>query len=189
MNADNLNAKERILRAAMALLEETDNVEDITVRDIADRANVGIGSINYHFRSKDFLLNEAVGQLMGDQAARWHQSVDDQDPDAVERLKMLLKDTANVAFRYPKLSHIAISHALLQGNMEPVQLILPLLREIIGKSKDEVEIRLIAFQLITVTQVTFLRADAFRLYSGVNIFDEKQRNNMVDLLVDRAVNL
>jgi AcrR family transcriptional regulator len=187
MAANDTQAKQRILTATMGLLQEMENVEDITVRQLAERAQVGIGSINYHFRSKDVLLNEAVGQLMGDQAARWYQTMNGSDMGAAERLKMLLKDTASIAFRYPKLSRISISHAMLQGNMEPEQLILPLLRAIFGKSKDELEIRLIAFQLIIATQMIFLRADAFRLYAGVNIFDEEQRNNMIELLVDNLV--
>jgi AcrR family transcriptional regulator len=185
---NDLNAKGRILKAIMELLQETENLEDITVRDIALRAQVGVGSINYHFRSKDNLMNEAVGQLIGDQASGWYQSHESTGIDPVERLKMLLKDTSNIAFRYPKLSRIAISHSLLEGHMEPALLILPLLREIFGDAKDEVEIRQFAFQLIVSTQVMFLRAEEFRLYMGVNIFDQNQRDKYTEILVDNLVN-
>ena len=184
MSDNPLNAKERILQAAIELLAE---FETITVRQIAERAEVGIGSINYHFQSKDNLLNEAVGRMMGDQAARWYEPLEEAEGDPVNRLKMLLKDTSNIAFRHAKLSRIAISHALLQGNMEPAQLILPILRDIYGNTKDERELRLIAFQLITTTQVIFLRASAFRLYAGINVFDEKQRNESIETLVDNLI--
>lgn len=187
MNKEELGAKERILQTTMALIGEVEQVETITTRQIADRAQVGIGSINYHFQSKDNLLNEAVGQLMGDQASKWYESYDQDQVDPVSRLKMLLIDTANVAFQHEKLSRITISNALLEGNMEPAQLILPILRDIFSGSKEEVELRLIAFQLITAMQVMFLRAAAFRLYSGIDIYDEEQRNRAIEIIVNNAI--
>ena len=102
---------------------------------------------------------------------------------------MLLIETADVAFHHEKLARIAVSHALLEGNMEPAQLILPILRDIYGGSKDEVELRLIAFQLITTTQVIFLRAPAFRLYSGIDIFDEEQRNKSIETIVENLISI
>ena len=189
MEDKGLEAKERILQTTMAMLNETEDVDTITMRQIAERAQVGIGLINYHFQSKDNLFNEAVGRLMGDQAARWYEPFDKDEVDPLGRLKMLLIDTANIAFRYEKLSHITVSHALLQGNMEPAQLILPLLREIFGGSKDETELRLIAFQLITTTQVIFLRAPAFRLYSGIDIYDEEQRSRSLEIIVENTISI
>jgi AcrR family transcriptional regulator len=187
MTLDDLGAKESILQTTMAMINEVEDVDTITMRQIAERAQVGIGSINYHFRSKDNLLNEAVGRLMGDQASRWYAPYDKDKTDPVSRLKMLLIDTANVAFRHEKLSRIAVSHALLEGNMEPPQLILPILRDIYGGTKDEVELRLIAFQLITTTQVIFLRAADFRLYSGIDIYDEEQRNLSLESIVENII--
>ena len=59
-----MTAKDRIFQAAVDLLNEETNPDDITVRRIAERAGVGIGAVNYHFQSKDNLLNQAVGALM-----------------------------------------------------------------------------------------------------------------------------
>jgi AcrR family transcriptional regulator len=189
MDEKGLEAKERILQRTMEMLNGVEDVDTITMRQIAERAQVGIGLINYHFQSKDNLFNEAVGRLMGDQAARWYEPFDREEVDPVSRLKMLLIETANIAFRYEKLSHITVSHALLQGNMEPAQLILPLLRDIFGGTKDETELRLIAFQLITTMQVIFLRASAFRLYSGIDIYDEVQRNRSIETIVANIISI
>jgi AcrR family transcriptional regulator len=175
------------MQAVIDLLTEINDSETITVRQIADRAGVGIGSINYHFQSKENLLNEAVSKMIGDQAARWYEPLNETAGDPVERLKMLLIETANTAYRYEKISRIAISHALLKGGMEPAQLILPILREIHGKKKEESELRLIAFQLITASQVLFLRDSAFHLYSGINIFDELQRKYAIEKLVENLI--
>ncbi len=189
MTEEKLEAKERILQTTMAMISEVEQVETITTRQIAERAQVGIGSINYHFQSKDNLLNEAVSRLMGDQASRWYEPYDKDEFDPLTRLKMLLIDTANVAFQHEKLSRITISHALLEGNMEPAQLILPILRDIFSGSKEEVELRLIGFQLITSMQVMFLRAAAFRLYSGIDIYDEEQRNHSIEIIIKNAISI
>ncbi len=125
--------------------------------------------------------------MIGDQAAIWYEPIEEAERNPVKRLKMLLIDTSNIAFRYEKLSRIAISHALTKGNMEPAQLILPILREIYRKTKEESELRLIAFQLITTTQALFLRGSAFGLYAGINVFDEKQRNEVIETLVENLI--
>jgi len=73
MHVNDFETKERLIQTTIDLLEDVDEVNDITVRQIAERAGVGIGSINYHFQSKDNLLNEAVMQVVGDVAASWYQ--------------------------------------------------------------------------------------------------------------------
>ena len=58
------DARERIISSAIEILYEVSDIEKITVRQIAERANVGIGTINYHFNSKDNLLSFAIGEVM-----------------------------------------------------------------------------------------------------------------------------
>lgn len=176
--------KERILAATAALLAEVDDPERITIRQIADRAGVGIGLINYHFQNKDNLLNEAVIGIVGDVAASWYESSGHPDLDPVTRLRNLLKESARVVIQYPKFGRISIQYDLLQGEMQTPTLILPLLREIFGPAKSETELRLIAFQIITFTQVAFLRAGRFRQFSGIDLFNDSQRDSAIDMVLD-----
>ena len=71
MTEEELEARQKILNATCDLLREGVKTQSITVRRIAERAGVGIGLINYHFQSRDKLLNEAVNSLMGEQANLW----------------------------------------------------------------------------------------------------------------------
>jgi len=50
----------RLLKAAQTLLRERDYA-DITARDLVAASNTNLGSIGYHFGSKEALLNEAIG--------------------------------------------------------------------------------------------------------------------------------
>lgn len=183
MTIEELDPKARILQAAIELLNEQDP-ESITMRKIAERAGVGIGLINYHFQSKDRLLNEAVGGSMVEASSRWLNANEDEYPDPVLRLKNMLKETSSIGARFPSLVKIAVSYELQHGTFAVPQLIVPILREIFGTTKKEKELRILAFQLVTAMQVAAVRTEAFIAYAGIDLFNEDQRNKMIDLLVD-----
>ena len=182
------DAKARLLQATIEILNEEDDPARITVRQIAERAGVALGSINYYFQSKDNLLYEAVSHLMTSEATRWF-APDAQDAtlDPVTRLKQLLKETSRIGIRYPKLMRIMVEYDLQHGEMTVPLMLMPLLHEISGGRRSEFELRLIALQLITTLQVMFLRAPTFRLYAGIDVLDDTQRDRGIDLLVDLAL--
>ncbi len=180
-------AKERILAATVALLNEEPVPDKITVRQIADRANVSIGAINYYFQSKEKLLSEAVGRIVGNEAARWYQPFLHPEVDALTRLRHLFKESARIIARYPKFVDLAISHALWHDEFNVPMLTVPLLREILGPDRTEVELRVLAFELLVSLQVAIVRAEAFQRYSGIDLLDERQRDLALDLFIDNVI--
>ncbi|HYF96393.1 MAG TPA: TetR/AcrR family transcriptional regulator [Symbiobacteriaceae bacterium] len=179
--------KERILAAALAILVEEDDPDRITVRQITERAGVAVSAINYHFQSKENLLYTAVGQLINDVAAPWYQTVSHTDMDPVTRLKRLVRESFPVVTRYRKLATMALTQGLLRGDLTAHTLVIPLVRDFLGPGVSELQLRLTAYQLITTLQTAFIQADAFRRFAGVNLFDEAQRDAVIDLLVDNVM--
>jgi AcrR family transcriptional regulator len=59
-NANSDNHRTRLLEAARMLLRERE-YGNITARDLVAASRTNLGSIGYHFGSKEALLNEAVG--------------------------------------------------------------------------------------------------------------------------------
>src|SRR5512146_3225307 len=59
MSPEEASTKERILKTAVALLFKS-GPESFTTRTIAQEAGVNAAAINYHFKSKENLLEEAV---------------------------------------------------------------------------------------------------------------------------------
>jgi AcrR family transcriptional regulator len=57
----------RLLQAAQTLLRERE-YGNITARDLVAASNTNLGSIGYHFGSKEALLNEAIGLAFEDWA-------------------------------------------------------------------------------------------------------------------------
>ncbi|MGE5633133.1 MAG: TetR/AcrR family transcriptional regulator [Caulobacteraceae bacterium] len=183
MDTNELDARDRIMKATMEILDEEQDTGKITVRKIAERAGVGTGLINYHFQSKEKLLYETVNVTMTQMAEEFRSVGKTNEMEPVEFIKYMLKKLSEFAVRYKKLTQISVSYALLQGEMDAEMYLLPALKTYYGRSRDENELRLIAFTLIKTMQVIYLRADAFLKYSGIDVTDEEQRNESIDLLV------
>lgn len=58
-----LSTKERIIRVTMDMIAE-EGLQNITIRKIAARAGVNVAAVNYHFGSKDVLINEALRNVI-----------------------------------------------------------------------------------------------------------------------------
>jgi AcrR family transcriptional regulator len=178
--------RERILSATVALLNEYGDADKITVRQIAERAGVGIGSINYTFDSKDNLLNEAIWQIVGGIAARWYAPVQPDVPP-LTRLRRLFKEGGQAAFRYRKLTAKGMLHVIAQGNMQVQTLILPLLREVVGERKSETELRLLAYQLVVSLQAALVNAEQLGAFLGVDMTVPATLDLLVDGLIDNLI--
>jgi AcrR family transcriptional regulator len=61
--------RERLLQAAQTLLRERE-YGNITARDLVAASGTNLGSIGYHFGSKEALLNEAIGLALEQWAER-----------------------------------------------------------------------------------------------------------------------
>ena len=185
---DTLDPKDRILKATVMLLSEEPQPETITVRQITQRADVGVGLINYHFGSKDALLNEAIAILMRESAGldipRQASEGGDIPSDSV---RLLLKQTMKVGLRFPNLVRMFASQFLLEGDYGAERALLPLLREHFGTALSEPEIRLTAMQLVIPLQAMAVRAEDVEVFTGFDPLDEAVIDQVVDRLVDNIL--
>lgn len=184
MNSKEQVTQQLIIDTAKALLEETDDVEKITVRQIAERANVGIGLINYHFKSKDNLLSIAIGDTMAKMILDFSKSDSYADLSPIQKLKTMLKKLYALSDQKEKLMRFIVSSDIMNGNMQTPLHLIPLLKQIFGDDKDDMELRILALQILYPIQVTGLNRDAFYMYSGIDVSNEEQRNRFIDNLIN-----
>lgn len=180
------DARERIIEVTLKILEEVDDIDKITVRQIAERAGVGVGLINYHFKTKDNLLSIAIGDTMSNIIT---ELSDDSvyTLDSVENLKNLLKRLCDIGMHYDKVLPFIVNQCIINGNMQAQLAIIPILRNIFGDEKDEMSLRTIALQIILPIQMAALSPESFQLYSGTNIKVKHQRDNFIDILIENII--
>lgn len=59
-NADSSRTIDNIVSSALALLDESRRVEDLSLRQVAQRANVGLSTVQYYFATRDALLDACL---------------------------------------------------------------------------------------------------------------------------------
>jgi len=187
LNAEEISTRERIFRATLELIREVKDAYRITTRQIGDRAGVNPSLVNYHFQSKENLIGQVVGSMMGEIIGQYQRS------DAIEnnpetRLREILLTTADAAFKLYNVSKIAIAGELKEGCRNSCQMVLPLLQEIF-KGYTLSDLNVIALQLMLPFHHIVVDPDLYGKYLGADFFDEKQRrrkiNQMVDLVIAR----
>ncbi|MDF2936504.1 MAG: transcriptional regulator [Paenibacillaceae bacterium] len=189
MSPNDQDTRQSLLDTAKILLDEAADIDKITVRQIAERAGVGIGLINYHFKSKDNLLRIAIGDVMSQTIFEMNDQTAYSGLEPAAKLKEVLKELYSLGGRNEKLIRFVLSHELMNGNMQAPLLLIPLLRDIFQSQKNDMQLRIIALQILYPIQITALHPSAFHLYSGIELTNPEQRNQFIDVLIDNLTNL
>ena len=184
-NAKKIGARKRILESAFHILQEKKDPDAVTVREVAARAEVGIGLINYHFESKDKMLMEAAGNAMSKAAKQWKELEGDDSIDPKETLFQMLSQLSDMGSEYIYLTKMAARFELVEGEVGTPLFILPYVKRITGF--EDLKARLIAFALMSAFQSAVLRPEAFEAYTGFRIQDKKERDEIISQLINACL--
>ena len=186
MGSHEIDAIERIKTATREILDECGDAESITVRQIAQRADVGVGLINYHFGSKSQLLGMVISERLEHLAQELLENQEDE-LSPKERLSAMMKTLFTFGAEYKSFMQVLIQQGLQQGNYGAEMAIMPLLKEIYGGEAEEMRLRIMALQILHPIQVTCLAPEKFYLYSGINVEDAASRDKFVDSLIENLI--
>jgi AcrR family transcriptional regulator len=186
MTSKKEETKKKIIEATINLLDSVEDPDDITIRRIAEGAGIGIGLINYHFISRENLMNEAVSIKMESMAGKLENLSEYQD-NPLKYLKIMLIRMSDIAMKNRRLNKIIVEYDLLKGNFKICLYLLPILREIFKGSKSETDLRLIAYQIIVTTQSICLRQEAFHMLTGINVEIKTDRDSLINSIVDNLI--
>ena len=182
MNLDETTAKEKIFQAAMELVAGGKTDQQITTREIASKAGVNLALVNYYYQSKENLLSQVVGTMMGDIIEQSNQNSQTGN-DAQTKLRNMLLVTADAAFKYRNICKIAISLELKSGCGNSCKLVTPLLKEILTEC-DESDLNIIAMQLMIPFPHIVLKPEFYSRYLDTDFFDEEKRKQKINQIVD-----
>jgi AcrR family transcriptional regulator len=187
MIAQGPNAKAKILAAVRRMLTENGRPLNLTIRQIADRAGVGVGTINYHFQTKDRLIYGAVNSMLVSMADSLTVNGTVPQDHPFSQLRDFLVATSDLLIEHFGMYKLHIQYELVLGNMKTPSYLLPLLDKACGGRKSEQEIKLIALQLVSTMQVIFLQPESFKTYCGIDIFDKGQRDTAIDIMLSNII--
>lgn len=189
MPAAEADTRTRIIRATIALIREESDPASISVRRIMVAADANLNSVNYHFRTKQNLLKEAVRTMIVEFLARQPRVAPAGDP--LRRLEQVAALPARFLAEEPNVARISILSDLTSPEendltMETTRGFLDPLRRL-HPEWSEPELLQTAWLLTASIQHVFLRADVFKKLFGLDFFVASDRDKLVDSVITQIV--
>lgn len=179
----NKDTRNKLIQTAKLLLMEETNLDNLTARNISTAAGTNLAMINYCFKSKDELLKIAVDEIIAEEFKPYTLEAD-VNLTAKERLRGTLLQVCKAMIKFKTLTKLPIPYLLLEEDITLPLDILPFIKSHYGNRKGEAECRLIAFGLVYTMQLIFYRAEEFYRYSGLDIEQEQQMEELLDMQID-----
>lgn len=186
--------KEKIIKSTVELIKSV-GIDGLSVRKIAELADVNVASINYHFGSKDKLVNEILKASLFEFRGTFN-ILDNAEISPLKRLRHFLLDYLSLLKAHPELFKIVLSpEKLFDSHLEYVEFLkyqgfdklTKTVLEIVGYSnKDKVNIIVrqmfasIFFPIIILGNVNSKIKEAMEQ----NMFGDYSAEENIDLFLD-----
>ncbi|MZQ75489.1 MAG: TetR family transcriptional regulator [Peptoclostridium sp.] len=187
----NLETKERILKATLHIISQY-GYENVTVRKVAQYANVNIALVNYHYGSKDNLLNEAMKQITLKLETAFNH-LECKDSAAEERLKRFFDEYTSIIIEHPSIIKNFVFQTVKKSSIfihyeeyfkhSGLRLLMDSLSEI-NPSIDKPRAKKLLFQAMAAISAPVLIAGKMHSMIDVDYFDPFQRADYLELLFD-----
>lgn len=192
-----MNAAEKEMKIVEAAIEciEKYGFREVTVRRIAQEAGVNIAAINYHFRSKEQLMDRVM-EITLQNAFDWSHFASTEYSPPKERLKAILYHIVEGTQQYPEITRAHFITPLIEHDRESIAFIkfgefLEMIYEDLKKreaSPDPKALRMAIIQAVTSTILGIgLFGDLLEGFAGFNLKNEKERKAYIESIVDRVL--
>lgn len=180
--------KERIIEAAIALIKESQgDSEEVNTRAIAERAGVGTGLINYHFQTKEHLIEICVERIIGNVITDFNPPLQQDKQKPTERLKYLMQLVADFLMKNPAISRVSILSdcKFPRTDDNTIKSITGADHVTDGLNISAQEKKILTFALIASLQALFLRKEQSNDLFGYDMNIKEQRDAVLNLLIGR----
>ena len=178
-----MTVKEKLIAVTTELIQEKKgNLNNITIREIAKRAKTGVGLINYHFQSKENLVDICVQRIISGVITGTKPDMEKLSP--MEKLKTSVKIPIDFLMENPDISKISILGDFTQGqeNDNTFKTLTKYYHHASGVDSSKDNFFKTVF-LIHGLQGIFLR---WELYKDTFDFSNKiERDKLIDSLVEK----
>ena len=193
MNREKTDTRSRIMEAAIEAIGREGNL-NVTIREIAERAEVNIAAINYHFSSKENLIAEVESVTM-EKVQLVYNLLTDDSKSPRERLMEWADQLMIYLIDYPGIIYM-IGSRVLQSENKSAGLadylsvsdtrLYPAVRELTGIMDDQL-LSYKALQLLSGVVYPSLIYSGTKKALGRIISSEQIRREYLELLIDSLV--
>lgn len=179
--------KEHLKTVVRSLLDDGFEPDELTVRQIAHEAHVATGIINYHYGSKKNLIVEVVSSIIEEATLAYFHANAQLDDSPKEQLSQFLKAMVQVVAKYKAYSRFIIEEEFIGCSYDTPHTIHDLLKAV-KPEMSNMEIRLLAIQIVAPMQYMFLKEDGLKGYLYGDCSDEN-RTHAIDyeVILDRIL--
>ncbi len=184
-------ARERMVRVTTELLLEGKAPQAITVKEIIERAGVGMGMVNYHFQTKEHLVALAIERFMSfvvptvKDMLLAHKELPPED-----QLLLIVSEVADCITKSPgdSIARQAFLKNLTQGSKGDATILAaevlyePMRRALPHCSEREVWVRL--QMLVFTLEMALLRAPIMKEVSRLDFYNQRDRNDFLKQVTD-----
>lgn len=180
--SDNEKSKKHIIEITTNLLKEYNgDTQKITSRFIAEKADIGLGSINYFFGSKENLIAECIQRIINKMLSGFTPDITDfTKADGLSdktRLISWASQTFDFLFENQAIVKISIlsdmQNYLADSNSVYTQKGFAFAMK--GNQKEDTK-KLLVFILVSAMQTAFLAKDAAKEILGYDLYSKSERD-------------
>ena len=181
--------KNRIMAVTTELLKECQgDTKKITSRLIAEKAEIGLGSINYFFGSKENLISDCTQRIINKLLVELSPNIKDlnKNDELSDKMRLITwaSQTFDFLFENQEIANISIlsdmKNYLANSNSVYTQKGFTFA---IRNNENEEAKKLLAFVLVSVMQVAFLAKNATKDFLGYDLYSKNERDLFVKDIV------
>lgn len=192
MKEEKESTKEKILYTTLQVIEN-EGINAVTVRKIAIAAEVNVAAVNYHFGSKEELLEKAMEFSLYHAFKDPLHEIEENKLSIKQAVYFLLHDWFEGMIRYPGISKAQLFKPFISNNYESLFVVkLNLfLENFISKLKDNGELidehnfRLSIVQIISAIILPGIMPNLFGQFFKTDLTIKENREEYVQFLIDK----
>ncbi len=188
-----LTTKEKIIGVTMDIIAQ-EGFQNITIRKIAAKAGVNVAAVNYHFGSKDAVINEAL-KTVTDQLEHIYEYLKNSNEEPKTKLALFIINYTDMMFKYPDILKNVIDHAihnkLFDNQIEYFTFLqtegVGILKTVISQIRpdlDEYDIYIKILHLLSGLSFPFLMGDQIKDMMGFDLYSGQMREMHTKMLLD-----
>ncbi|MDD4170389.1 MAG: TetR/AcrR family transcriptional regulator [Desulfotomaculaceae bacterium] len=187
--------KEKIIQVVMNIIAQ-DGFQNITIRKIAAQAGVNVAAVNYHFGSKDAVINEAL-ETVTNQLKNTFKYLRESNGSGETKLAIFINNYTDILIKYPDIIKNMIYHQIYHRQIDEqigyVKFLrtegIEIIKQTIGQIRPELDdksLYLRTLHLLSCISFPILMGEQIEEIMGVDLHNREIRQMHAGTLLENA---